>query len=521
VAMRVALITPNVSKRPNNTNRLYSIGLLYLAAAVREAGFEPYVYDAYFSNKDASETTSFIVDAGRPDVIGFMINNEEMLSEAIEAYRLVSSAEYSMTPRLILGGHYASTHAEAILKRYAEVSAVVVGEGENTLKALLRDLANGGEIQPRKGLLLQDAATVEQQTACRSPLELSLDNLPGISWRDLHEKPQTNEWSLVTSRGCSAACSFCVIGPHWSRYRQWRGHSAEWVVCNIQRLVDEEGCSYLQFVDDQFVGTPDSVKRAHRIVELMKIRKLSVPFYIMVRADVVVQHPDLFRALRSVGLDTVFIGMESAQPETLIALNKECTVETSSKAFAILAEMDVKVTVGTILFTPWSTRSGILEEIIYLEEQMNLYPHFFFYGLNELDVIARTPLSKRIAGDMKDGLKQWQFNDTDVAGIYRQWRQFEDILLFPLMTSIGIANKREARRRVCRWQLKCLRSLIERKTLNWTTCYAEAISLLTGLNSTSALSDFVGQVSMEKITHLATDYDGPTKPAAERERCFL
>jgi len=100
------------------------------------------------------------------------------------------------------------------------------------------------------------------------------------------------------------------------QYGQWRGHSATWIVDRLVEL-QARGAQSVQIVDDQFIGPPPSIARAFELVSRMRERSLVIPFQIMVRADTVLENAELFGALRTVGLDVVFLGLESGDQTVL------------------------------------------------------------------------------------------------------------------------------------------------------------------------------------------------------------
>ena len=90
-----------------------------------------------------------------------------------------------------------------------------------------------------------------------------------------------NAGVIFTSRGCPQQCTFCsrpVFG------RQWRGHSPNYVLKEIEQIIDEYGVSTLSVLDDNFTVDLD---RAERILDgiIAKKWKLSVYFWNGMRAD--------------------------------------------------------------------------------------------------------------------------------------------------------------------------------------------------------------------------------------------
>jgi radical SAM superfamily enzyme YgiQ (UPF0313 family) len=241
------------------------------------------------------------------------------------------------------------------------------------------------------------------------PKQLNMQTLDDFGdWRyaDLPVPVGSDEYTLVTSRGCTARCNYCVIGPHWSRYGLWRGHSAEWILEKMKELRDL-GAEHVNIVDDQFVGSEQSIARAYRLADLLDQHAIRLPFVIMTRADTVNRHPGLFLRLQEVGLRMVFIGLESGCDDILDKLRKDTTADAGRSAVAHLAALDIEVSGGTIIFHPWTSVASLRMDIAYFSELLEQHTLFNFYGLNELDLLNGTPVSKIWQGDKEKWHADW------------------------------------------------------------------------------------------------------------------
>jgi len=392
--LRLLVCVPNVPRRPDNTNRLYSLGLLYLKRAAIEAGWDCDLLDAYFSDLDRQETVDRIIAGPQPDLIGFSLHTPRMHDEAVWIMETLRHTAGWNIP-VVAGGHYASMFGTDILTGRGRMDFVVEGEGEGTLHDLLAALAAGRPPDSIAGLKWRGSSgRVEgDKPRCRAA---DLDRSGDISFDWVEENVQPGEWSLVTSRGCPGDCGFCLVGRLWGKPGNWRGHSPEWVVGRIEELVRRKGASSITMVDDNFLGDDDPLHRAGAIASLMKSRGLFVPFTIMARADTAVRHPEAFRELRVVGLESVFLGLESGDDRLLQRLGKHSDAATGKAAVSILDRLGLKVTIGVIIFHPWMTKEGILSDLQYLEGIMLDCPRASLIGLNELDVFGGTPVAREL-----------------------------------------------------------------------------------------------------------------------------
>lgn len=483
---QVVLCVPNVPRRPDNTNRLYTLGLLYLKNAAEQVGWKAHIIDAYFHHLNVTEIVQRLIDLGTIDVIGFTLNSREMLDEAIKIIK--NLYQHNIRPRVIVGGFYVSLCEEKLQDEYPEIDYAVSGEGEKALQDFLRG---------QRG----DSRRVK-----------NLDELGDLNFTHPDITLSQDEYSLVTSRGCSAACSYCPIGPHWGRYREWRGHSAQWIVRHMERLVIEHQAAYIQFVDDQFIGPPESVKRAQLLADMLMDKSWCVPFYIMSRADTVVKYPEVFKSLQAAGLDTVFLGLESGNQESLDLWRKEATLSESLKSVELLDQMKIKVAAGTIIFHPEMTHRSILKDIDFLRTLLK-YDHFTFYGLNELDILSGTPISKQYKNT--SWMLDWKAKEPSVQKIYEDWRVVQTLILFPAIRVLPIARNLKIRRAICEWQLDALEHLV------YKSKRLEEVNLPSMLQKMTLLVIELmgGETASYYLTHRAKLLQSDTDHISQ-ERCF-
>lgn len=472
VDKKILICVPNIGRRPNNTHRLFTLALLYLRRAVLRAGWECELLDAYFDNLSRDETVRRIAEMGQFDVVGFTLNDEAMLHEA-EA--ICDGLPFQ--PTVIAGGVYASRMAQQILANARHIRHVFVGEAEDALQAFLSAYGKSSEMP--SGIVSRVGEAVVRFGA-KTVETNSLDRFGDWRYADLPQRLGADEYSLVTSRGCTARCNYCVIGPHWSRYGLWRGHSAQWILDKMLEL-RALGATHINFVDDQFVGSPESITRAYLLADLLAQHGFAIPFVVMTRADTVIAEPGLFARLRDVGLRSVFIGLESGDNATLQKLRKDTSAEEGEAAVAILDQVGIGVSSGTILFHPWSTIASLKVEVAYFERLMNKYRWFDFYGLNEIDILNGTPLSKLWNHDADKWRMEWKCEDPAAQDVYQAWLKVLKQFIFPLIAKLGPARAREVRRHTCKWMLSSLRALIDAREENaMGTAYAR-ISLSAAL----------------------------------------
>jgi hypothetical protein len=104
------------------------------------------------------------------------------------------------------------------LLRLAPVDAVVLGEGEETLPAVLDALSSNRPLESVPGVLTAGNSSAD---AKRPQTTIRHEDLPApdFSGFDLAKYPN-GELTLETSRGCVRQCAFCNDWRQWKKFRQ-------------------------------------------------------------------------------------------------------------------------------------------------------------------------------------------------------------------------------------------------------------------------------------------------------------
>jgi radical SAM superfamily enzyme YgiQ (UPF0313 family) len=229
----------------------FPLGLLYLAAYIRERGHQVSVFDGTFAAGEADFVEA--LQEIRPDVVGITA----LMPTKEAALRLAQLAKATGTT-VIVGGPDPTYDPKAYLE-HPQVDIVVHHEGEITLVVLLDLLA--------KGQLTADSLTNEPGVAFRDEDGRSIVNRPRPYIEDLDSLPfpardlidmeryldtwrEQNGYSsvtLTTARGCPYGCEWCSEAVYGREFRQ---RSPENVVAELKQLKAAYEIDRLRVVDD-------------------------------------------------------------------------------------------------------------------------------------------------------------------------------------------------------------------------------------------------------------------------------
>ena len=217
--MKILLIQPNPRGAyawPVCAN--IPLGLLYIAAALREAGHADIkILDARLENLN-HERVSWRIENFSPDLVGIAGMSTE--AKVISALAAVVK-ETAPGCKVVVGGPYAATSPEEILKD-PNIDYAVIGEGERTICELAGAVERGGSVAGIAGLAFKEGGTPVINP--RRPVIEDIDSIPLPAWDLLDMEEYFHLWvrhsqnpfpastrimPLFTSRGCPYGCIFC------------------------------------------------------------------------------------------------------------------------------------------------------------------------------------------------------------------------------------------------------------------------------------------------------------------------
>ena len=354
------------------------LGVLYLAAVLKEKGVEVSVLDQAAKGLTIRETVSWI-RAENPDVLGF-----STFATSGRTAALISNEVKKENPNvtIVFGNYYATFNPERILRKYPSVDIIVRGEGEQTVVDLASCFENRGRLKNVLGISFRDGSNVAS-TGDR-PLIQDLDSLPFpdrslidetyhsvIAGANVAPRKFT---SLVSSRGCVYRCRFCCC-TQFARNR-WRPRSVKNTLEELCFLASE-GYEQFVFVDDSFTANPKNVIRLCR--ELRK-EKLDVEWICEGRVDNASYQ--MFWETAKAGCRILYFGIESANQRILDYYNKRITPEQSKTAVRTARRAGADVIVGSfIVGAPDETREEIRNTIKFASRIPIDLPQFNILGV--------------------------------------------------------------------------------------------------------------------------------------------
>jgi anaerobic magnesium-protoporphyrin IX monomethyl ester cyclase len=318
------------------------LGTLLAAAVIQELGFSLSFHD---SNLEESPQYIFPFLKNRPIYFviyddGFNYLTKMCLTSMREAsFEMIREAKRNGCT-VIVNNSDAADHYEKYFAQGADY--VIRGEGEETLKELLKALENDRDASSISGIaFLKDGKIIINAT--RQVLK-DLDSLPFPAWSLVNAEDYRKIWienhgyfsiNIATTRGCPFKCNWCAKPIYGNRYNS---RSVEKVVHEMEYLIKNFQVDHFWMCDDIFGLKPGWIQN---FSDNIREKKLKIRFKIQSRVDLLLQE-DTVEALAKSGAETVWVGAESGSQKILDAMDKGITVNQIQEAASLLKRHGIK-----------------------------------------------------------------------------------------------------------------------------------------------------------------------------------
>lgn len=356
---KVLLITPPYhSGVVESAGRWMPLSFVYLAGAIRSAGFEVEVYDA-MTKQDTLKDIEQHLTLNKYDYVAITA-----ITSSINAALEVIELTKQINPKTItiLGGVHPTFCFQELLIKNQNIDFIVRNEGELTFVDLLLSLENKTNITSVKGISYKinnkiisnpDKAYIDD-----------LDSLPMawdlIDWKDYNYFviPNSRLAAISTSRGCNHECTFCSQQKFWNK--SWRARNPENVVKEIKFLKEVFNVNVFLIVDEY--PTKDK-NRWERFLDLLIQQELGIYLLMETRVEDIVRDKDILWKYKKAGIVHIYIGVEATNQKTLDLIKKDIQVEQSKQAIDLIHQHGMITETSFVLGFPWETKSTIAETL--------------------------------------------------------------------------------------------------------------------------------------------------------------
>lgn len=346
--MNVTLVNPPQTQLWNPLS-YPPLGLLYIAAALEQAGIEVAVHNQPHRTLEDQQD-----EIPAADIYGITCTSPN-LPESARLTALLKARNPKST--VVVGGVHPTVDPLGTLNRTG-ADYVLDGEGE---RAFVEFVKHGSPGQVITAGRIYDLDSLPFPARHLLPREVIRDESGIHSGEDATKKrrvaaAQASEadsqpaTTVITSRGCPFRCSFCAK----TRVTEGvRFRSPQNIVAELDHLRDEYGIRHFRLVDDAV--TMDRF----RVADLMALTgPRGYRFTTILRADSI-KGPEMVRQLYDGGVRIASFGVESGSPEMLQRINKRETVDEIKQSIRWCQEAGIKAKVFLIFGLPGETLETI------------------------------------------------------------------------------------------------------------------------------------------------------------------
>jgi radical SAM superfamily enzyme YgiQ (UPF0313 family) len=230
--------------------------------------------------------------------------------------------------------------------------SLFAGEAEGRLDDLLRDAASG--TMPPIYNFLKDLPGLEEQPVPFLP-------------RDRIARSIGTQTSFDAGRGCPFQCSFCTIINVQGRKSRRRSAS------DVERIVRAnlaQNVNNFFITDDNFARNKDWESILDRLIEMREREKLKIK--ITIQVDTLCHRIDGFiEKSRRAGVNKVFIGLESINPDALKGVGKrQNQISEYRDMMQAWHDQGVIVFAGYIIGFPGDTQASVARDIGIIQREL-------------------------------------------------------------------------------------------------------------------------------------------------------
>jgi radical SAM superfamily enzyme YgiQ (UPF0313 family) len=336
------------------------LGILYLSAYLKRAGFSVDVFDATFRDPADFEETLRRV---RPKIVGIYAN----IITRDNVFAMAKMAKAAGVKFVVCGGPDAPEWSDLYFRNGIDI--VGTNEGERTLEALIPWLNERGMegLEEFPGIIIP-----RNGRSFRTPPRAVITDLDSLPWPDrdvLAMEDYFKAWkskhgessvSLITARGCPFHCAWCSSEVFGHSHRQ---RSPGNVVDEMLMLKQKYNPDIMWISDDVLTINR---KWSLQFFDEVKRRGAAHPYECLSRVDLVDQ--EILRGMKESGCFRIWYGAESGSQKVLDSMTKGTTIEQVRTAARITQDVGMQAGFFILLGYPDESTADLRKTIDLLKE---------------------------------------------------------------------------------------------------------------------------------------------------------
>lgn len=318
----------------------FSLGILYLAAVLKDKGCSVSVFDTNIhSIEDIEDSDVFCFSA----VYTTYLNCVDLAKKIRNKYP---------NKKIIIGGVSPTLQP---LKMDTVFDSVFSGQAEDIICDYINDLDSG---ETKRFYAQKHPIDINKYLPYREILTEDYIRTSSIFSGKL-EYDEGGSTSIMFSRGCPFNCYFCSSAKLYNRKIQFRSTAS--IQQEIQSVYERYKIKQFRVQDDTFTINKRYLKELTDMLIQQKIH-----YRCSTRIDVV--DYETVDMLYTSGCREVGLGIEVADNEILKKINKGITIEKAKEAINIFKKFPIKIRLFFIIGLPYDSMETVKKNIDFIEE---------------------------------------------------------------------------------------------------------------------------------------------------------
>ena len=339
--MRITLVNvphPAIGSRIPR-EQLPPLGLLAIGGPLIDDGHEVSLIDGEFGPAPLADLVERLAD-GRPDVVMFGHSGSSSAHPIVARVAAMARERLPHVP-IVYGGVHPTYHWREVLRDEPAIDVIVRGEGEETVRRVVRALDAGpGEGAPvREGALSAIPGIAYRRDGtvtgtAPAPVIRDLDAYR-VGW-ELIDHARYSYWGgkravvVQFSRGCPHLCNYCGQRGFCTR---WRHRDPVRFAAEIAWLHRAHGVEVFNFADEN----PSAGRKPWlAFLRALIAEDIDVTLVGSTRAGDIVRDAEHLHLYKRAGFERFLLGMESPDAETLKLIRKGATPSVDREAIRLL-----------------------------------------------------------------------------------------------------------------------------------------------------------------------------------------
>lgn len=372
-SIKVALVNPPIDfnlalgkiKKIASSTKMIPLGIAYVAASVKQAGYPVEIIDSYAEDLSINETIDRLI-ASKANVIGFSVVTPTV-PIVLEIAKQIRERHKNKDLIMVGGGAHCNIMPDNILESKL-IDIVVRREGEETFVDVLKTIQNKADLSLVKGISYCENNQFIHNPDREFVQDLETLPYPAYDLLKMHLYSAPPHWlvaepayQMITSRGCPFQCTFCGIKALGKSMR-YRG--VENVVDEIELLIKKYSAKEIMFVDTTFpLSRENGVEFCREILKRGLEKKIK--WVTETRVDVI--NLELLLLMKQAGCRVIGLGLETGSPRTLKRIKKGTTLDQAREAVQNCKSAGIDVYASFIIGIPGEKIDDIKQTIEFIK----------------------------------------------------------------------------------------------------------------------------------------------------------